>query len=200
MERVNSFGQNKEASFADRAGRYLSTRRAKKVFSKQVIKDAADIGCGYDATIGRILFSKATTLHLVDISVDYDGVANHELIHEGHLPSVLREIEDSSLDAVLMNNVLEHLVDIDGTLQLLYLKLRSNGVMFLNVPTWRGKRLLELAAFKLNFAPREEMNDHKIYFDLKNLWPRLVLAGFRPDCIKCKTHKFGTNLYAVCKK
>ena len=200
MNRNNSFGEFHDLSIADRAGRYLSTRKARRVFSRQSIKVAADIGCGFEASIGRILFAGAETLHLVDISMSKDGIANHERIHEGYLPEVLNKIEDSSLDAVFMNNVLEHLTDIDGTLHLLYEKMRLSGVLFLNVPTWRGKLFLEFAAFRWNIAPRDEMNDHKIYFDLKTLWPRLVAAGFRPDSIKCKTHKFGTNLYSVCKK
>jgi trans-aconitate methyltransferase len=200
MKRDKSFGQIHELSLADRAGRYLSTRKAKSIFSNQVIKVAADIGCGYQANIGRILFGRAETLHLVDISVSENGEADHEQIHEGYLPEVLNKIEDNSLDAVLMNNVLEHLTDMNGTLKLLYKKMSINGVLFINVPTWRGKWFLEKAAFRWDLAPSEEMNDHKMYFDLKTLWPFLVAAGFRPDSVKCKTHKFGTNLYAVCKK
>lgn len=200
VNRNNSFGELHGLSLTDRFGRYLSTRKAQSVFSKQSIRIAADIGCGYEADIGRRLFSKAEVLYLVDISVKQNGVANNERIHQGHLPDVLKELEDASLDAILMNNVLEHLTDIDGTLKSLYRLMKHNGVLFINVPTWRGKWFLEQAAFKLDIAPRDEMNDHKLYFDLQNLWPKLVGAGFRPDAIKCKTHKFGTNLYAVCKK
>ena len=200
MNRDKSFGQIHELSLADRAGRYLSTRKAKRIYSNQLIRVAADIGCGYEASIGRMLFDRAETLHLVDVSVKENGAADHEQIHEGYLPEVLNKIVGNSLDAVLMNNVLEHLTEMDGTLKLLYNKMNVNGVLFINVPTWRGKWLLETAAFRWNLAPRVEMNDHKMYFDLKNLWPILVAAGFRPDSIRCKTHKFGTNLYAICKK
>jgi len=200
VNRNNSFGELHDLSLADRLGRYLSTRKAQSVFSSQSIRIAADIGCGYEANIGRFLFSKAEVLYLVDISVKQNGVASNELIHEGYLPDVLKEFEEASLDAILMNNVLEHLTDIDGTLKSLYRLMNHKGVLFINVPTWRGKWFLEQAAFRLGIAPREEMNDHKMYFDLEDLWPRLVGAGFRPDAIKCKTHKFGMNLYAVCKK
>lgn len=200
MKRDKSFGQIHDLSIADRAGRYLSTRKAQKVFSNQTINVAADIGCGYEASIGRTLFGGSETLHLVDVSVNKDGAANYERIHEGYLPEVLSNVENNSLDAVLLNNVLEHLTNMDGTLKSLYQKMTMNGVLFINVPTWRGKWILEKAAFRWNIAPRAEMNDHKMYFDLKTLWPLLVAAGFRPDSIKCKTHKLGTNLYAVCKK
>jgi predicted TPR repeat methyltransferase len=200
MNRSSSFGENNGLSLADRFGRYLSTRKAQVVFSKHTIRSAADIGCGFDANIGRFLFSKAEILHLVDISINQVGVASNERIHEGYLPEILHEMEDATLDAVVMNNVLEHLTDVDGTLECLFQKMSKNGILFLNVPTWRGKWLLEKAAFRWNISPREEMNDHKIYFDLKTLWPRLVSSGFQPENIKCKKHKGGTNLYAVCRK
>ena len=135
MNRDKSFGQTHDLSIADRAGRYLSTRKARKVFSKQSVKIAADIGCGYEASIGRILFSRAENLHLVDVSVSKQGQAIHERIHEGYLPEVLIKIENNSLDAVLLNNVLEHLSDMDGTLKFIYQKMNTNGVLFINVPT-----------------------------------------------------------------
>lgn len=200
MNRNSSFGEIRDLSLADRFGIYLSTRKAQSVFSKQAIRVAADIGCGYEATIGRLLFSKAEILYLVDISVNKNYVASNERICEGYLPGILHELEDSTLDAVCMNNVLEHLTDVDGTLKCLYQKMNRNGILFLNVPTWRGKWLLEKAAFKWGLAPREEMNDHKTYFDLKTLWPRLVASGFKPENIKCRKHKGGTNLYSICRK
>ena len=43
------------------------------------------------------------------------------------------------------------------------------------------------------------MNDHKCYYDVRDLWPLLVRAGFRPSDIKCFSHKFGLNTFAVCR-
>ena len=41
------------------------------------------------------------------------------------------------------------------------------------------------------------MNDHKIYYDPRDLWPLLVRAGFIPQAIRMGTHKFGLNTYAI---
>ena len=71
--------------------------------------------------------------------------------------------------------------------------------MLLNVPTWRGKRALELSAFRLGLSPAEEMDDHKWYFDPRDLWLMLVRAGFRPSEIRCHRHKFGLNTFAACR-
>jgi hypothetical protein len=42
------------------------------------------------------------------------------------------------------------------------------------------------------------MDDHKCYYDPRDLWPMLVRAGFRPQQIHCKRHKFGLNTFATC--
>ena len=43
------------------------------------------------------------------------------------------------------------------------------------------------------------MDDHKAYYDVKDFWPLLVRAGFRPSNIDCFPHKFGLNTFAVCR-
>ena len=72
------------------------------------------------------------------------------------------------------------------------------GVCLVNVPSWRGKRSLELSA-RLGLSPAEEIDDHKTYYDPGDLWPLLVEAGFQPADIECYKHKFGLNTFAVCK-
>ena len=76
---------------------------------------------------------------------------------------------------------------------------RPGGVLLVNVPSWRGKRFLELSAFRLGASPADEMDDHKCYYDPRDLWPMLVAAGFRPQDIRCHRHKFGLNTFAVCR-
>ncbi len=43
------------------------------------------------------------------------------------------------------------------------------------------------------------MDDHKLYYDPRDLWPLLVRAGFKPPAIRCFRHKFGLNTFAVCQ-
>ena len=77
--------------------------------------------------------------------------------------------------------------------------LRPGGVCAVNVPSWLGKRALEYSAFKLGLSPAEEMDDHKMYYDPRDLWPLMVRAGFCPHAIRCFRHKFGLNTFAVCR-
>ena len=100
---------------------------------------------------------------------------------------------------MLCISVLEHLVRAARALASLPSVLRPGGVCLLNVPSWRGKRYLELSAFRLHLSPAEEMDDHKRYYDPRDLWPLLVEAGFLPSGIRCYRHKFGLNTFAVCR-
>ena len=77
--------------------------------------------------------------------------------------------------------------------------LAPGGTAMFNVPTWRGKWFLELAAFRLGVSHADEMDDHKTYYDPRDLWPLLVRAGFRPSEIRCHRHKFGLNTFAICR-
>jgi SAM-dependent methyltransferase len=95
--------------------------------------------------------------------------------------------------------VLEHLWEPQEALGHFHRILAPGGVAILNVPSWLGKPFLELAAFRLGVSPRDEMNDHKSYYDPKDLWPMLVRAGFRPSLIRCHRHKFGLNTSAICR-
>jgi SAM-dependent methyltransferase len=96
--------------------------------------------------------------------------------------------------------VLEHLPEAQEALNHVHRVLAPGGVAILNVPSWWGKWFLELSAFRLGWSPAEEMDDHKAYYDPRDLWPLLVRAGFRPSQIRCHRHKFGLNTSAVCRR
>ena len=68
------------------------------------------------------------------------------------------------------------------------------------MPSWRGKWFLEFAAFRLGLSPAAEMDDHKAYYDPRDLWPLLVEAGFKPSRISCYRHQFGLNTFPVCRR
>jgi hypothetical protein len=70
----------------------------------------------------------------------------------------------------------------------------------INVPTWRGKKFLEFTAFRLGLSPASEIDDHRMYYDGRDLWPLLVKGGFKPSLIQMRYHKFGLNLFALVQK
>jgi SAM-dependent methyltransferase len=113
---------------------------------------------------------------------------------------VLSSEPDGSIDAIICNNVIEHLWDPITTLRDFHRILTPGGVCVVNVPSWWGKVALEFAAFRLKLAPASEMNDHKTYYDPRELWPLLVQAGFSPQNIKIRRHKFRLNTVARCSR
>lgn len=198
--RDRSYGEERRLTPVDRFGVWLSSRQVRRSVRDFTGRRVADIGCGYHATIARALLDRVERLVLLDVSVDA-SLAEHPRVTviEGWLPDALAGIADASQDVVICNSVLEHLWEPLPALQHFERILAPAGVLLLNVPSWRGKAFLEFSAFRLGNSP-EEMNDHKMYYDPRDLWPLLVRAGFRPGDIRCFRHKFGLNTFARCRK
>jgi SAM-dependent methyltransferase len=199
-DRVAAFGQLAPPSPVDRFGVWLSARAIHRALPSLDGLQVADLGAGYDARFIRSVLERLDSALVVDVALAPE-LKQHPKVTalEGNLPGVLGEVEDASVDAVLCISVLEHLWQPLETLEEACRILRPGGTCVLNVPTWLGKRFLELSAFRLGLSPAEEMNDHKAYYDPRDLWPLLVRAGFRPQGIRCRRHKFGLNTVAVCR-
>jgi SAM-dependent methyltransferase len=198
--RERAFGEDRANTPVDRLGIWLSARSVHRHAGDLAGRRVADFGCGHAATLGRSLAPRAGSMLAVDVSLHPDVYADPRVrAIEGALPGVLATLPDASLDVVLCVSVLEHLDDPETTLAEFRRLLAPRGRCLLNVPTWLGKRFLEFSAFRLGLSPPEEMDDHRRYYDPKDLWPLLVQAGFLPSHIKCHRHKLGLNTFAVCR-
>jgi SAM-dependent methyltransferase len=197
--RTTAFGEDYRPTWVDRFGIWLSARQIHRYSPEWRGKRVADVGCGYHATLVRTLLDQVETAVLVDVSLSAE-LRRHPKVTalEGAIPNVVRDLPSMSLDVILCISVLEHLWNPVATLAEFRRLLAPGGVCLINVPSWRGKGLLEYSAFRLGLSPAEEMNDHKCYFDVKDLWPLLVRSGFRPSDIRCFPHKYGLNTFAVC--
>jgi SAM-dependent methyltransferase len=197
--RERAYGQGYQATIVDRFGVWLSARQIRRYTGSMTGKRIGDFGCGYNAVLVRSVLPELERAVLVDsaLAADLKGVANVTAI-EGTLPSVLNQVPSASLDIVLCISVLEHLWDPLAALKHCLRIVRPEGICLFNVPSWRGKKFLECSAFRLGLSPKDEMDDHKAYYDVKDFWPLLVRAGFLPSRIRCFSHKFGLNTFAVC--
>jgi SAM-dependent methyltransferase len=197
--RTGAYGQEQPPSPVDRFGVWLGARAVRRHVDFADTR-FADFGCGYHATLAHSQLDRARSALLVDLAIA-DAIKSHPKVTavEGSLMDVLPTVPDRSLDIVLCLSVLEHLWQPQEALGHLRRVLAPGGVAVLNVPSWLGKPFLELAAFRLGVSPAEEMDDHKAYYDPRDLWPMLVRAGFRPSMIRCRRHKFGLNTQAVCR-
>lgn len=199
--RSEAFCENYKPTPVDTFGVWLSSRQLRRwvpIFNE---KRVGDFGCGYHAAFSRTILKDVARLTLVDVSLADDLKSNPKITAlEEPLEGALAKIDAGSLDVVICNSVLEHIWEPLPVIREFHRILAPGGVCLLNVPSWRGKLYLELAAFRMNLAPAVEMNDHKMYYDVKDFWPLVVRGGFLPSDIKCFTHKFGLNTFAVATK
>jgi len=201
MTRKESFAQGYDPTIVDRFGVWLSARQLRRYIGDLSGKRIGDFGCGYHASFVRSILGEIEQAVLLDVSISDDLKAQPKVqALEGDLLTSLRSLPSESLDVVMCVSVLEHLWEPKDALREMQRVLKPGGVCLLNVPSWRGKAFLELSAFRLGLSPAAEMNDHKMYYDRRDLWPLLVAAGFLPQHIRCFSHKFGLNTFAICVK
>jgi len=97
-----------------------------------------DFGCGSTWFLNRLRDTRWTT-----IAMDFMESLVEQARQEGHRGIVVSdsgwaEIEDSSVDAVRMNHVLEHLYEPEPILSRLSTKLKAGGRIHIAVPNPRG--------------------------------------------------------------
>ncbi len=198
--REASYGQ-RGLSVVDRFGVWLSRRAITRRLGGARDLVAADLGCGYRATllVGlRPLLREGVGID-VKIADEVRDLAPLRFV-ESPLEKALPGLADEHFDLVLLVNTLEHLAAPEPALGHAQRILKPGGRLFLNVPTWRGKTFLELSAFRLGLSAPSEVDDHRMYYDKRDLWPLLVRAGFRPRRLALSYHKLGLNLFAVAQK
>ena len=200
VRKNQSYGFN-GTSIVDRFGMWLSQLAIRKHLPKSSGLNVVEFGCGYQAT--QIIALKDLIKYGVgvdfQISPEVRKLSNFEF-HECSIESVFSRLLRQTFDVAMYISVLEHIEDPRAVLKAGFSLLKPGGIMLVNVPTWRGKLFLEFSAFRLGTSPMVEMDDHKMYYDKRDLWPLLVRAGFKPSHINLSYHKFGLNLFAVASK
>jgi SAM-dependent methyltransferase len=195
--RSKAYGESGKLSLVDHLGVWMSSRAVRRHVDFDG-RRVGDFGCGYQANFSRSILPTIQHLVLVDVCLAED-LEHHPKVRamKGRIESVLPTLASESLDVIMCLSVLEHLAEPQEALDGFRRILAPGGIMVVNVPSWRGKPWLELSAFRLGLSPAVEMDDHKCYYDPRDLWPMLVRAGFRPSAIACRRHKFGLNTFAV---
>lgn len=192
-----AYGQH-GLSWVDRLGVWLSQSAIRRHLPARNDLEVIELGCGYRARLLTGLRDRLRRGVGVDFQVD---PALHTIapfdFHEGPIEETFSKLTGQTFDVVMLISVLEHLAQPLAALEAARGLLKPGGVLLINVPTWRGKFFLEFSAFRLGLSPKTEMDDHKMYYDQRDLWPLLVRAGFLPSAIRLRYHKFGLNLFAA---
>jgi SAM-dependent methyltransferase len=160
-----------------------------------------DIGCGFHARYLVNLQDRLGHGTGIDFRVSEECLKNPKLSFVlGEAEPALAGLPDQGFDVVLFISVLEHLWEPLAALTHCHRVLKPGGVLLVNVPTWAAKPVLELSAFRLGTSPACEMDDHKMYYGKRDLWPLAVRAGFKPSLVKLKYENLGMTLFAKAQR
>lgn len=200
LRKHESYGQH-GLTPVDHLGLWLSQRAIRRHIPRRHDLEVLEFGCGYRATQLIALEPNLKRGIGVDFQIAPELKTREKFtFHQEAIEQMLPKFESESVDVVMFISVLEHLAEPQSALQSAWRLLRPTGMLLVNVPTWIGKRFLELSAFRLGFSPKLEIDDHKMYYEKRDLWPMLVRAGFKPSQIQLRYHKFGLNLFAAARK
>jgi ubiquinone/menaquinone biosynthesis C-methylase UbiE len=193
------------STFVDR----LRTRAIQREILKRLPKKdglrVLDLGCGYHAIYLKAILEATGDGLAEGVGVDFH--ISEESQRQPRLRFVRSPLEDAlpefpanSFDAILCISVLEHIWDSAACLSQCHRVLKAGGRLLVNVPTWHAKPVLELSAFRFGASPACEIDDHKMYYSKRELWPLLVRAGFRPSRIRLEYRKLCMILFATAIK
>jgi SAM-dependent methyltransferase len=204
----NDTPQNRDTSYCENGSTFVDRLRTALV-GRSIVRNlpkrsglvALDLGCGYHAGYLRAIHSKLARGVGVDVSIsrECDAIARLSFVR-GPIESALPSLPSGEFDLVLFISVLEHLVQPLEALTHCRRVMAPSGLLMVNVPTWLAKPVLELSAFKFGTSPACEMDDHKMYYGKRDLWPLLVKAGFKPSRIKLHYQRFGMVLFGLALK
>jgi SAM-dependent methyltransferase len=193
------------STFVDRLRTGLVQREVLNRLPKTDGLRVLDLGCGYHATCLKAIL-KASGDRLAE-SVGVDFHVSEESRRHPRLRFVVSSVEDAlpelpanAFDAVLFISVLEHIWNPAECLSHCHRVLKAGGRLLVYVPTWYARPVLELSAFKFGTSPACEMDDHKMYYAKRDLWPLLVRAGFKPSRIRLEYRKLCMILFATAIK
>jgi ubiquinone/menaquinone biosynthesis C-methylase UbiE len=159
-----------------------------------------DLGCGYRADLLTAVSAELPRAVGVDLEVDPVHAAAHGITAvDGEVVAVLDAFEAESFDYVTMISVLEHLPNPQAALEGIYRVLAPGGTAVVHVPTWLGKPVLEVLAFRRGIST-ESIDDHRSYYRIAELWPMVIRAGFRPMHTKMRYSLAGFALRAELRK
>lgn len=175
----------------------LRQLRLKKILpyikNSQVV---CDIGCGSHFVLLRRISDMARECIGIDRKVHSMAYSNLRILSmdiDDTLP-----LEDESVDVVTLLATLEHF-DNDKTILLEARRiLKSDGRLFITVPSRSAKWLIHFLAFGLGLISRSEIREHKRYYSSKSL--KTLLSDCKFKDINIVAFELGCNLFCSARK
>lgn len=155
-----------------------------------------DIGCGWEARLLRAVEPYIAS----GVGVDFKApeLATGKIRTECLTLADRLPYADASFDLVTMLAVLEHLDQPEAILQEIQRVLAPGGQLVLTVPSKAARPVLEFLAFRLGVVSREEIADHKVYYDRDSLINLMGRAGLNVS--KHCYFQLGMNNFCVAER
>jgi SAM-dependent methyltransferase len=196
--RNESYGEN-DLSLLDRIIFYFRGQRVKKHLCDCDL--IIDFGCGYNAHFLKWFISKFKVQEAIGIDLSVNKSLQNKKI--SFLKADLNEkinLQSNIADFIVSTAILEHLDNPNSNINEAYRLLKPGGRLILTTPAPKAKPVLEFLAYTLGLISKEEVGDHKHYFNRKEIEQLLIYSGFKRNNIKLKTFQLGLNNLVIAAK
>ena len=154
----------------------FSTERYQQIYeliSKDKYKDykILDVGCATGGFLNFLRDKGFSKLYGIDIIKKYVDIAENPNIKLGDVYSI--PFEDDSFDVVVLDQVIEHLVDVKGALIEVRRVLKDGGIVCVGIPD--ASKYDELYFFDFYWFL---MREHVQHFDLPHIKLLFKIEGF----------------------
>jgi SAM-dependent methyltransferase len=181
-------------------GMHLRSRPIVKHVRRHRPATMLDLGCGYRADLLTVVAKDVPRAVGVDLEIDpAHAAANNIIAIDGEVVETLDTLDAESFACITLISVLEHLPNPQAALNGIHRVLAPGGTAIVHVPTWLGKPVLEVMAFRCGIGT-DSIDDHRTYYRIAELWPMVIGAGFRPMHTKMRYTLLGFALRAELHK
>jgi 2-polyprenyl-3-methyl-5-hydroxy-6-metoxy-1,4-benzoquinol methylase len=157
----------------------------------------ADLGCGYQGNFLKRISGMIKLGVGYDVSVKSKNIPKNITLKASNLNKQI-DNKKNYYDIITTLAVLEHLENPESFLLKVKAMLKIGGKVVITTPHRKSKPILEFFSLKVGVISKDEVKDHKNYFDEKTLGRLLTKTGFK--IVKLHTFEFGWNLFCIGQK
>ena len=194
MERTKSFWID-NLSFLDRM---FFKMRCKKVLKGIDLdnKIVVDTWCWYSALTLQYIHKNHSPKKLIAVDLQL----NKSYLAKLKIDALESDLNTSwslpqKADVIISTAILEHLNNPDEYLKNVYKNLSNDWILVMTIPSVYSKPVLEFLAYKFKIISKEEILDHKQYYDKSKLLSKLQRAWFKKHNIHHQYFQFFMNNY-----